>query len=260
MTIANALNLNSSNPLPMNEGGSGNNMTAANGAIAYSDATKINLLSPTAIANQLLISGSSSAPAWSTSTYPATNAINTLLYASGANTMAALSTANGSTLITDGSGVPSWQALGAGQVFIGNNSSGPVAAAINSGTGILVANSAANITVNAIGGGISWTTTGGTTQVIAINNGYVSGNAAQSTFTLPALAALGAVAAVEGLGVGGWILTANSGQTIQLGTAVTSSGGTLTSAAATDNVYVRCIVANTTWRVISTNSTGLTPA
>lgn len=42
-----------------------------------------------------------------TTTYPTTNAINTLLYASAANVMSALSTANNGALITNGSGVPS---------------------------------------------------------------------------------------------------------------------------------------------------------
>ena len=46
---------------------------------------------------------------WSatTSTYPATNAINTLLYASSANVMSALATANNAILATNSSGVPS---------------------------------------------------------------------------------------------------------------------------------------------------------
>lgn len=43
----------------------------------------------------------------STTTYPDTNAINTLLYASSANVMAALPTANSAVLATNGSGVPS---------------------------------------------------------------------------------------------------------------------------------------------------------
>lgn len=42
-----------------------------------------------------------------TSTYPNTNAINTLLYASAANVMSALATANSGVLVTDSSGVPS---------------------------------------------------------------------------------------------------------------------------------------------------------
>jgi len=44
---------------------------------------------------------------YSTSTYPDTNAINTLLYASSANVMAALATANSGVLITSAAGVPS---------------------------------------------------------------------------------------------------------------------------------------------------------
>lgn len=42
-----------------------------------------------------------------TTTYPATNAINTLLYASAANVMSALATANNGVLFTSGTGVPS---------------------------------------------------------------------------------------------------------------------------------------------------------
>lgn len=47
------------------------------------------------------------APAFSTSTYPSTNAANTLLYASSANTMSALATANSGVLVTSSGGVPS---------------------------------------------------------------------------------------------------------------------------------------------------------
>lgn len=42
-----------------------------------------------------------------TSTYPNTNAVSTLLYASSANVMAALTTANNGTLVTSATGVPS---------------------------------------------------------------------------------------------------------------------------------------------------------
>src|SRR3989338_1093327 len=56
---------------------------------------------------QLLQSGASAAPTWTTTTYPATNAVSTLLYASSANVMAALATANSGVLVTSGTGVPS---------------------------------------------------------------------------------------------------------------------------------------------------------
>jgi len=51
--------------------------------------------------------GSGASPKFSTTTYPTTNAVNTLLYASSANVMGALATANSGVLATDGSGVPS---------------------------------------------------------------------------------------------------------------------------------------------------------
>jgi hypothetical protein len=61
---------------------------------------------------QVLQSGGASAdPAYSTSTYPSTNAVSTLLYASSANVMGALATANNGVLITNGSGVPSINTL-----------------------------------------------------------------------------------------------------------------------------------------------------
>lgn len=146
-----------------------------------------------------------------------------------------------------------------GQIPIGNGLN-YVAANLTPGTGISITNGAGSIILNATGGGLSWNNVAGTTQALAVNNGYVSGNAAQTTFTLPPTAAVGDRGAVEGLGAGGWILKANTGQTIKIGSSTTSSAGTLTSAASSDNVYVVCIVANTTWRVQTTNSAGLTVA
>lgn len=65
---------------------------------------------------------------WSatTSTYPNTNAVNTLLYASSANVMAALATANSGVLSTSASGVPSidttnFAVLSTGLQLKGNN-------------------------------------------------------------------------------------------------------------------------------------------
>lgn len=88
-------------------GGTNANLTASNGGIFYSTATAGAILAGTATSGQILRSGSSSAPSWSTTTYPSTNAVNTLLYASSANVMSALATANNAILNTDSSGVPS---------------------------------------------------------------------------------------------------------------------------------------------------------
>lgn len=93
--------------LALADGGTNASLVASNGGIFYSTASAGAILAGTATANQLLLSGASTTPAWSTTTYPATNAVSTLLYASSANVMAALATANDGVLITSGTGVPS---------------------------------------------------------------------------------------------------------------------------------------------------------
>lgn len=93
--------------LPLANGGINANLTASNGGIFYSTSSSGAILSGTATAQQLLMSGASTTPAWSTSTYPLTNAVSTLLYASGTNAMAALPTANNGVLVTSNTGVPS---------------------------------------------------------------------------------------------------------------------------------------------------------
>ena len=93
--------------LSLARGGSNASLTASNGGIVYSTATAMAILAGTSTAQQLLVSGASTAPQWTTSTYPLTNAINTLLYASSANVMSALTTANNGVLVTSAGGVPS---------------------------------------------------------------------------------------------------------------------------------------------------------
>ena len=95
------------NPLPLTNGGTNASLIASNGGIFYSTASAGAILAGTITANQILMSGVSSAPAWSTATYPATTTINQLLYSSSANTISGLSTANNGVLITSSGGVPS---------------------------------------------------------------------------------------------------------------------------------------------------------
>lgn len=106
--------------------------------------------------------------------------------------------------------------------------------------------------------GIAWANISGTTQAAAVNTGYVVGNASQTTITLPATAALGSVVIIQGKGAAGWILTANSGQVIQVGQSATATAGTVTSAAAFDAIQVVCITANTTWSTSWVLSAGVT--
>jgi hypothetical protein len=67
-------------------------LTASNGGIVYSGATNLAILGGTATARQMLQSGSSAAPAWSTATWPATTAAGTTLVSASANTVTATST------------------------------------------------------------------------------------------------------------------------------------------------------------------------
>lgn len=146
-----------------------------------------------------------------------------------------------------------------GQIPIGNGTN-YTAATLTGGTGITIGNASGAVTVTATGVSIGWTGVSGTTQAAAVNSGYVIQNASQTTVTLPATAAIGSLALVAGLGAGGWVLAANTGQTIKMAANTTSSGGSLTSAEQYDCVTVVCVVANTTWAVTSAITTGFTIA
>ncbi len=105
MTTNNAIN----SPLPTSlaDGGTAAALVASNGGIFYSTASTGAILAGTATADQILLSGSSTAPIWSTATYPATTTTNQILYSSSANVIGGLTTANNGILITSSGGVPS---------------------------------------------------------------------------------------------------------------------------------------------------------
>lgn len=126
--------------LPLANGGSNANLTASNGGIVYSTASAFGILAGTATANQVLLSGLSTTPAWSTATYPATTTINQLLYSSSANVIAGLATANGGVLNASATGVPSLtitptlgvQQTSQGQLVLANTAAGAFPATIQS--------------------------------------------------------------------------------------------------------------------------------
>ena len=104
---------------------------------------------------------------------------------------------------------------------------------------------------------LPWTDVTGTSQACAVNNGYISSNVAQTTFSLPATALVGSIIAVQGYGAAGWIVEASAGQIISGGDISSTSGGSVTSQSGNDNIYLLCVVADTEWRVISSYSQGL---
>ena len=103
---------------------------------------------------------------------------------------------------------------------------------------------------------ISWQAIPGTTQLAVINTGYVNQNAALTTVTLPATAALGSTIRVQGLGTGGWTIQTGLGQNIQVGSFSSSTNGTVSSSNRYDTIELICIVANTTWSVGSSVTSG----
>jgi hypothetical protein len=106
--VQQALNdLDAGVPFSLSHGGTNANLTANNGGIFYSTATAGAILAGTATANRALLSGSSTTPAWSTATYPATTTINRILYSSNNNVIGEITAVNSAVLVTSAGGVPS---------------------------------------------------------------------------------------------------------------------------------------------------------
>ena len=246
----NSLNLNTANPLDLPRGGTGANLTASNGGIFYSTASAGAILAGTATANQVLLSGSSTTPAWSTATYLPTLTANEFLYASSSNTMAQLATANSAVLVTSSAGVPVFSGtMTNGQIIIGSTGATPTAATITAGSGISVTNGAGSITIAGTAG-VSWANIAGTTQTAVVNTGYVVSNAAQTTITLPVTAPLGSIVEITGSTTAtSWVLTPGAGQTIQIGSVQAATS--VTSNNQWDSIRVVCVLDNTTWVMLS---------
>lgn len=87
-----SMTLGWSGQLALSRGGTNASLVASNGGIVYSDASALAILAGTATAGQIIRSGSSAAPSWSTSTYPATSAAGTILASGTANTITATAT------------------------------------------------------------------------------------------------------------------------------------------------------------------------
>lgn len=242
--------------LKLINGGTNAALVASNGGIFYSTASAGAILAGTVTANQLLLSGANTGPIWSTSSYPATNAINTLLYASSTNVMAALATANSAVLTTTSTGVPGWSGtLINGQVIVGSTGATPVAATLTAGAGVSITNGAGTITIASTTADIFWAANASSSFTAVVNNGYILTSGSATTVALPTTFAVGALIGVQGQGAA-WTATLGASTNVKaFGNTYTTS---LASTNNTDNVVLIGLVANTTWGILSMSNAALT--
>jgi hypothetical protein len=141
-----------------------------------------------------------------------------------------------------------------GQLMIGSTGNAPVPATLTAGTNISISNGAGTITISATGlAGIGWVNVTGSTQTMVADTGYVADKASLVTFTLPTTAAFGTIIYVQGLGSGGWSIAQSTGQSIAIGSDVSTSGtgGSVSSTNQYDSVALLCVTANTTWTALT---------
>lgn len=139
--------MSASYPISLANGGTGRALTASNGGIVYTDASKMQVLSGTATGGQIVRSGSNTAPSWSTATFASTYTASSILYSNGANTVQGLATLNSASLVTSATGVPTWLALTNGQLAIGSTGAIPVAGSLTAGNNITITPGAGSITI-----------------------------------------------------------------------------------------------------------------
>jgi hypothetical protein len=126
------------------------------------------------------------------------------------------------------------------------------------GTGITLSNASGvsgNTTINATGGGFTWTDITGATQALVVQNGYVTDRGGGVTYTLPATAAFGEMIWVAGK-LGLWTIAQNALQQILVGSASSTIGitGSLTATNVGDCVLLLCTTGGTStvWRALNT--------
>lgn len=215
--------------------------------------TTITNVGPTSTVGQILQSaGASSDPAFSTATYPSTTTINQLLYSSANNTVSELATANRAVLTTTAAGVPVATALATnGQLIIGSTAGAPAAATLTAGTGINITNASNSITISTVGAGLTWSDTSGTFTAV-VDNGYFL--TAASTPTLPVSPSEGDTIEFAIFAAATMTITANTGQFIRLGTAISAAAGTCVASIIGNTIKLVYRSSVTTW--ISTAAVG----
>jgi hypothetical protein len=177
----------------------------------------------------------------------------------GGGTGLTSATAHG-VLIGEGTSAMAVSAAGTnGQAFLGSTGADPVFATLTTSTGVGYTTGAGTLAVDVKSGGfkINAASTGGS---LVAQNSYTVTQSAQTSFALPATAAVGDMFLIaSGTGnTSGWIITQGASQEIWSGTNHTTNGtgGTLAGAIHT-SALLMCTVANTDFIVLG-NTTGYT--
>ncbi len=87
--------------------------------------------------------------------------------------------------------------------------------------------------------------TGSTTAADRVT--YEINGAGVVTVTIPATTAIGFTFTIVGNSASGWVIQANAGQTVNVGSTPTTVAGTITSANRYDCITIKCVTANTTF-------------
>lgn len=106
----------------------------------------------------------------------------------------------------------------------------------------------------------SWVVETTTSRTLTAFENVITNNAGLVTLTVPATTAVGDEFVVAGLGAGGWLVQANTGQTINLGNSPTTVAGSLASTNRYDSIRFVCVVANTTFVVVGAPQGNITVA
>jgi len=144
-------------------------------------------------------------------------------------------------------------ALTDGQLLIGSTGLSPVPASLTAGSNITITPGAGSVTIAASASFLPWTTVGGTSQSMSVDNGYRSTSGSSTTFTLPTTAAQYTTIRVAVDGSGAVAIAQNAGQNVRFGNQIstTGAGGSLTSTSQGDCLELLCTVADTSWVVLS---------
>jgi len=199
-----------SSVLALANGGTNAALTASNGGIFWSNATQAQILAGTVTAGQMLRSGASATPSWSTATWPATAAAGTMLNAASANVISATATP---TLGVNGG-------TGGALTFNGSTSGSVVVqAAAAAGTGTVFQLPATNGT-----NGYALTTNGsGVTAWSPAGTGTVTSVAAGTGMSFSTITTSGSVAIDKATTSNIWAATSN--KTLTTDTVFNGAGG-----------------------------------